>query len=51
MAAERAKREPRPRSGTQHKKWKTTAMYAGRDGPARPAVRGWLARFLVDAFF
>lgn len=41
---------PRPRSGRQHKKLKTTSMQA-RHGPARPAVRRWLASFLVDMLF
>lgn len=49
MACERAVR-PAPRSGTAHKKLKMTALEA-RHGPARPAVRRWLASFLVDMVF
>lgn len=46
MACERTVR-PAPRSGRVHKKVKMTAMEA-RHGPARPAVRRWLASFLID---
>jgi len=38
---------PRPRSGSQRKAFKMVAMEA-RHGPARPAVRRWLASFLVE---
>ena len=49
MACERAVR-PAPRSGRAHKTLKMTALEA-RHGPARPAVRRWLASFLVDMVF
>jgi hypothetical protein len=49
MACERALR-PAPRSGRARKTMKMTAMEA-RHGPARPAVRRWLASFLVDLVF
>ena len=48
MAAERKPRVA-PRSGSHAKALKMTAMQA-RHGPARPAVRSWLASFLVDMF-
>lgn len=46
MACERAPR-PAPRSGRTHRTLKMTAMEA-RHGPARPAMRRWLASFLLD---
>lgn len=49
MACERERRVA-PRSGRGRKKLKMTAMEA-RHGPARPAVRRWLASFLVDMLF
>lgn len=48
MAAERKPRVS-PRSGRHAKTLKMTALQA-RHGPARPAVRSWLASFLVDMF-
>jgi len=41
---------PRPRSGREHRKLKMVALEA-RHGPARPAVRRWLASFLVEMLF
>lgn len=49
MACERARRVA-PRSGRHHKGMKMTALEA-RQGPARPAVRRWLASFLVEMLF
>jgi len=46
MAAERSRRVA-TRSGRQAKNLKMTALQA-RHGPARPAVRSWLASFLID---
>lgn len=46
MAAQRSRRVA-TRSGSQHKKFQMTALQA-RHGPARPAVRSWLASFLID---
>lgn len=48
MACERTRRVA-PRSGRHAKTLKMTALEA-RHGPARPAVRRWLASFLVDMF-
>lgn len=48
MACERTR--VAPRSGRTHKKLKMTSLEA-RHGPARPAVRRWLASFLVDMIF
>lgn len=49
MACERARRVA-PRSGRQHKRLQMTNLEA-RHGPARPAVRRWLASFLVEMLF
>ncbi|HUR68724.1 MAG TPA: hypothetical protein VM370_05710 [Candidatus Thermoplasmatota archaeon] len=38
-----------PRSGRHAKTLKMTTLEA-RHGPARPAMRNWLASFLVDMF-
>lgn len=46
MAAQRSRRVA-TRSGRQAKSIKMTALQA-RHGPARPAVRSWLASFLID---
>lgn len=48
MAAQRSRRVA-TRSGRDRKTLKMTALEA-RHGPARPAVRGWLASFLIDFF-
>lgn len=46
MACERERRVA-PKSGRSRKQLKMTSLEA-RHGPARPAVRRWLATFLVD---
>lgn len=49
MACERERRVA-PKSGGSRKHLKMTSMQA-RHGPARPAMRRWLASFLVDMIF
>ena len=48
MACER--KRVAPKSGRSRKTLKMTTLEA-RHGPARPAVRRWLASFLVEMIF